>query len=185
MKKIYKITVLLLVMIIAMSSMASCSFTNPKEQTRTIVDITGVEVEIPAEVDEVVNLFPFGCQLMIGLGLGDYLVGISDATFETQWLELMYPAAKDVQMYSDEVSAETLLAVKPDIVFCSDPEQAEDLRSKGITAITFMYLTIDDFKYTINLMGEILGGEAKEKCDAYIAYLDGKIAEVSDRKSVV
>ena len=146
MKSLYKITALLLTMIIAMSSLAGCSFTNQKEQTRRIVDITGAEVEIPAEVDEVVNLFSFGCQLMVGLGLGDYLIGISNATFETQWLELMYPASKDIPMYSDEVSAEALLTVNPDIVFCSDPEQAEDFRSKGITAITFMYLTIDDFE---------------------------------------
>lgn len=185
MKKIFKITALLLAFVIATSSLAGCSFTNNKQETRTIVDITGTEVEIPAEVDEVVNLFSFGCQLMVGLGLGDYLVGISDATFETPWLELMYPTAKEIPTYSDEVSAEALLAVNPDIVFCSDPEQAEDFRSKGITAITFMYLTIDDFKYTINLMGEILGGDAKAKCDAYIDYLDGKIADVADLKNVV
>ena len=178
MKKWYRMTALMLAMMMTISSLAGCSFTKETQQTRTIVDITGAEVEIPTEVDEVVNLFSFGCQMMIGLGLGDYLVGISDATFETQWLELMYPAARDIQMYSDEVSAEALLAVNPDVVFCSDPDQAEDFRSKGITAITFMYLTIDDFKYTINLMGEILGGDAKKKCDAYIAYLEGKIAEV-------
>lgn len=34
-------------------------------------------------------------------------------------------------------------------------------------------------------MGEILGGDAKEKCDAYIAYLDGKIAEVSELQNIV
>lgn len=67
MKSLYKITALLLTMIIAMSSLAGCSFTNQKEQTRIIVDITGAEVEISAEVDEVVNLFSFGCQLMVGL----------------------------------------------------------------------------------------------------------------------
>lgn len=185
MKKLSKITALLLVVAIACSSLTGCSFAGKEEETRTIVDITGAEVEIPVEVDEVVNLFSFGCQMMTGLGLEDYLVGISDATFETPWLEVMCPSAKDIPMYSDEVSAEALLAVNPDIVFCSDPEQAEDFRSKGITAITFMYLSIDDFKYTINLMGEILGGPAKEKCDAYIAYLDGKIADVADLKNVV
>lgn len=185
MKKLFKISALVLALCIAITSLAGCSFTSKKEETRTVVDITGAEVEIPAEVDEVVNLFSFGCQLMVGLGLGDYLVGISDATFETPWLELMYPAAKEIPTYSDEVSAEALLAVNPDIVFCSDPDQATDFRSKGITAITFMYLTIGDFKYTINLMGEILGGDAKAKCDAYIAYLDEKIADVADLKNVV
>ena len=185
MKRLCKITALLLAVIMTLSSLTGCDFMGKNQETRTIVDITGAEIEIPVEVDEVINLFPFGCQMMIGLGLGDYLVGISDATFETQWLELMYPEARNIQTYPEEVSAEALLAVNPDIVFCSDPEQAEDFRSKGITAITFIYLTIDDFKYTINLMGEILGGGAKEKCDAYIAYLDGKIAEVSELQNVV
>ena len=184
MKRLHKICSLMLAILISTALLVGCSQSN-KVETRTVVDITGAEVEIPAEVDEVVNLFSFGCQMMIGLGLGDYLVGISDATFETQWLELMYPESKNIQAYSDEVSAEALLAVNPDIVFCSDPEQAADFRSKGITAITFMYLTIDDFKYTINLMGDIFGGEAKEKCEAYIAYLDGKIAEVTTLQNVV
>ncbi len=185
MKRLFKICALILALCISITSLAGCSFTDPKGETRTVVDITGAEVEIPVEVDEVVNLFSFGCQMMIGLGLEDYLVGISDATFETPWLELMCPSAKEIPMYSDEVSAEALLAVNPDIVFCADPEQAEDFRSKGITAITFMYLSIDDLKYTVNLMGEILGGEAKEQCDAYIAYLDGKVADVADLKNVV
>lgn len=35
------------------------------------------------------------------------------------------------------------------------------------------------------MIGEILGGDAKEKCDAYIAYLDGKIAEVSELQNIV
>ena len=68
MKSLYKITTLLLAMIIAMSSLAGCSFTNQKGQTRTIVDITGAEVEIPAEVDEVVNLFSFGWTRFMGTG---------------------------------------------------------------------------------------------------------------------
>ena len=185
MKKLFRTFSLMMAVVMVLSSLSGCSFTKQQGETRTIVDITGAEVEIPVEVDEVVNLFSFGCQMMIGLGLGDYLVGISDATFETQWLELMYPEAKNIRTYSDEVSAEALLAVNPDIVFCSDPEQAADFRSKGITAITFMYLTIDELKFTVNLMGEILGEDAKEKCDAYIAYLDGKIAEVANLKNVV
>ena len=93
---IVSIPTLIMSIIMVASSLSGCNFAKKQGATRTIVDITGAEVEIPAEVDEVVNLFSFGCQMMIGLGLGDYLVGISDATFETQWLELMYPTAKDI-----------------------------------------------------------------------------------------
>lgn len=185
MKKIQKLMAITLAIAISAFSMTGCSFTRDKEETRIIVDITGAEVEIPLEVDEVVNLFPFGCQMMIGLDLEEYLVGISQDTFETQWLEMICPESKNIQTYSDEVSAEALLAVNPDIVFCSDPEQAADFRSKGITAITFMYLTIDELKFNVELIGEILGGSAQEKCDAYIDYLDEKIEDVSNLQNVV
>ena len=144
-----RIKIMTVICIIAVSFLTGCSFKNKKEETRTVVDITGVEIEIPLEVDEVVNLFPFGCQLMVGLDLSDYLVGISDATFETPWLEIMCPEAKNIKTYSDEVSAEAILAVNPDVVFCSDPEQAEDFRSKGINAITFMYLTVDEDRKSV------------------------------------
>lgn len=185
MKRIQKLTAITLAIVISVISMTGCSYTGEKEETCTIVDITGAEVEIPAKVDEVVNLFPFGCQMMIGLDLEKYLVGISQDTFETQWLETICPEAKNIQTFSDEVSAETLLALNPDIVFCSDPEQAADFRSKGITAITFMYLTIDELKFTVDLMGEILGGSAQEKCNSYIDYLDRKIEDVSNLQNVV
>lgn len=173
---------IIMVIIMLLSMLTACSFNKIEndESKRKIVDITGAEVEIPNKVDEVVNLFPFGCQLMIGLGLDEYLVGISDSTIETAWLEVMFPDVKNIKTYPDDVDAEALLAVQPDVVFCSDPEQAQEFRNKGITAITFMYLSIEDFKYTINLMGEILGGEAQEKCNSYIEYLDEKIADVDN-----
>ncbi len=173
---------IIMVIVIVASMLTACSFNKMDNDvsTRKIVDITGAEIEIPNKVDEVVNLFPFGCQLMIGLGLDEYLVGISDSTIETAWLEVMFPEVKNIKTYPDDVDAEALLAVQPDVVFCSDPEQAQEFRKKGITAITFMYLSIEDFKYTINLMGEILGVEAKEKCNFYIEYLDEKIADVDN-----
>ena len=177
MKKLYRVVALVLALFIAASSLTGCGLPN-KENKRTVVDIMGAEVEIPEEVDEVVNLYSFGCQMMIGLGLTDYLVGISEDTFETEWLEMMCPEAKNIPTYSDETSAETLLAANPDIVFCADPDYAEELRSKGVPCITFMYLTVDDLIFNVNLLGEILGGEAKKKCDLYIAYLEEKIADV-------
>ena len=179
MKKCISI-IMIIAVILSMLSACSLNKKENEEKTRKIVDITGAEVEIPNKVNEVVNLFPFGCQLMIGLGLDEYLVGISDSTVETAWLEVMFPEIKNIKTYPDDVDAEALLSVQPDIVFCSDPDQAQEFRSKGITAITFMYLSIDDFKYTINLMGEILGGDAQNKCDSYIEYLDDKIADVNN-----
>ena len=176
-----RIIAFILLSIMLVTMLVSCNSNNfEQKETRKIVDITGAEIEIPAEVKTVVNLFPFGCQMMIGLGLGDYLVGISEDTIETGWLEVLYPEIKNIKTYSDEVDAEALLAINPDIVFCGDAEQAAEYRSKGITAVTFMYLSIDDLKFTVNMMGDILGGKAKEKCNLYIEYIDEKIADVNN-----
>ena len=178
MKEIYKMRGLFLAFVVAMSSLVGCTSFDEEEKTRTIVDIMGVEVEIPEEVDEIINLYSFGCQMMAGLDLEDYLVGISSDTVETEWIEMMCPELKDIPSYSDEVDAETLLAANPDVVFCADPERAEELREKGVPCITFMYLTVDDLKFNVKLLGEILGRDAAEKCGQYNQYLDSKIAEV-------
>ena len=186
MKKWNKACGMLTLLVMAMSLVMGCGSADEQEKTRTIVDITGAEVEISAEVDEIINLYSFGCQMMAGLGLEDYLVGISQDTFETEWIELMCPELKNIKMYSDEVDAEALLAANPDIVFCADPEYAEVLRGKGVPCITFMYLTVDELKFNVNLLGEILGGDSKEKCEQYIQYLEAQIADVeSSLKDII
>ena len=53
-------------------------------------------------------------------------------------------------------------------------------RSKGVTAVTFSYWSLEDMKATIKMLGDILGGDAVEKCNKYIAYLDGNIALVEN-----
>lgn len=178
MKSILKLSALVMALIIAACTLTGCSTPEKTEETRVVVDIMGVEVRIPAKVTKVINLYSFGCQMMIGLGLEDYLIGISEDTFETEWLEVMCPEIRNIPTYSDEASAEALLAANPDIVFCAEPDRAAELRSKGVPCITFMYLTVDDLRFNVNLLGEILGGPAKEKCALYISYLDGKIADV-------
>lgn len=153
---------------------------NEESDKRKIVDVVGDEVEIPTEVNTVINLVPFGCQIMIGLGLGDYLIGINEETIETPWLEVMYPEVKNIQTYAYEPDAEAILAANPDIVFCADQETAQEFRDKGITAITIMYYSIDDFKKDIQLFGEILGGNAKEKCTNYLGYFDAAVSDVDE-----
>lgn len=180
MRILRRLSTIALTIMIAIASLAGCGSQGTKEEVRTITDIMGVEVQIPSEVHEVINLYPFGCQMMVGLGLEDYLIGISEDTVETEWIEVMCPDLGNIPTYSDEVSAETLLAANPDIVFCADPDRAEELRSKGVPCITFMYLTIDDLKYNVDLLGEILGGEAEKKCSTYIEYLDNQIDNVKN-----
>lgn len=168
--------------IVLLFSLFGCSgFQSTNEiDTKIIVDSAGDEVEIPKDVHTVINLVTYGCQVMVGLGFGDYLTGINFDAIESVWMEEMYPRISKIEKFDQEASAEILLKANADIVFVQEAEQARNLRSKGVTAVTFSYYTIDDMKRTIAMLGEVLGNKAIVKCDKYLEYLDGNIQLVED-----
>ena len=151
MKKI----LLILLAVILTFSVVSCGDGN--KNTRTITDSIGDEVQIPEKVDTVINLVTYGTQVMVGLGLGDYLVGVTPDAVESAWITEMYPRLSEITEYDYEVSAEVLLQANADIVLIEDPERARFLREKGVTAVCFGYLSMDEMKSTITMLGEILG----------------------------
>ena len=174
-----KKTISLLLILTFLFCMPGCN-QEPDGATRTIIDSSGDEVKIPAEVNTVINLSAYGSQVMVGLGLGDYLIGAHNETVESPWIVEMYPRIEEISIYEYETSAEVLLAANADVVFVEDAEYARTLRAKGVPAVNFSYYTIDEMKQTIAMLGEILGGDAVEKCTQYIEYLDANIALVAE-----
>lgn len=172
---------IVLIVLLLISFFTGCGMSKDNMDRRKITDISGDVVEIPENVHSVVNLVPYGCQMMISLGLGDYLVGINEETIETKWIEELYPRIREIATYPYDVSAEALLNANADVVFVETQEEARELRSKGITAITFTYYTIDELKDNIRVLGDVLGGNAKEKCNLYVTYLEEKIEDVEKK----
>lgn len=183
-KRTNQVIACILLIVMLLTTLPACatdsqnSLNGNSKEPRVVVDIVGDEVIIPAEVNTVVCLVPFGCQIMIGLGLGDYLVGINDETIETPWIEVMYPRIKEIPTYGYEPDVEAVLAANPDVVLCADQETAQEFRDKGVPAVTIMYYSVDDFKNTVTLIGTILGGEALERCNAYLEYFDAVVDDV-------
>lgn len=101
-------------------------------ETKTIVDITGDKIEVPVEVNKVINLVPYGCQMMISLGLGDYLVGVNEEMIETAWIMELYPRISEVQQFPYEISAEAILSVEADVVLVETQDYFYDMILKSI-----------------------------------------------------
>lgn len=185
MKRLIKI----LLVVVMVTGMVACNNKDEVEGiTKIIVDSAGDVVEVPEDVDSVINLVTYGCQVMVGLGFGDYLTGINVDAIESAWMSEMYPNIDNIEKFDQEASAEILLKSDADVVFVQEAEFARDLRSKGVTAITFSYFSMDEMKHTIKMLGEVLGDEAINKCEKYLSYLqenidlvektlDGKIPE--------
>lgn len=172
MKRLIAVVLVMLML----SNLTACSTQQAVSGTRTIIDSAGDQVEIPENVDTVINLVTYGCQVMVGLGLGDYLTGINVDAIESAWMAEMYPRIDKIEKFDQEASAEILLKADADIVFVQEAEFARNLRSKGVTAVTFSYYEIAEMKTAIIMLGDILGGEAAEKCNRYVSYLDENIA---------
>lgn len=178
-----KRTLVFVLALLMVFSLSACVNNQNKvnSETKIITDSAGDQIEIPAKVDTVINLVTYGCQVMVGLDFGDYLTGINVDAIESAWMGEIYPRINEIPKYDQEASAEILLKANADIVLVQEAEQARDLRSKGVTAVTFSYWSIDDMKVAIKMLGEILGEDATVKCDKYLAYLEGNIKLVSEK----
>lgn len=170
----------IILLVILTFNLCSCTNNQSNNDTRTIIDCIGDEVKIPTKVDKVINLVAYGTQIMVGLGLGDYLVGINEETIESAWISEMYPRINEIATYGYEESAESLLAANADIVFVEEPDRARFLREKGVPAVTFGFLSIEEMQNSIKMLGDILGNDAKEKCNQYLDYMDSNIKLVKE-----
>lgn len=151
--------------------------------TITVVDMEGTEVTIPQNVSKVACISPSATDLMIAFGLGDKIVGTYRSFLYNPWVTVIYPKAVDYKAYSYSVSAEELLADGIELVIIQDTENAEAFRNAGIPVVAVHQYsptgTFDDEVYdTARLIGEIFGGEAKEKADAWILEVRETIAEI-------
>ena len=152
-----------------------------QEETKTITDISGAEVTIPAKVERVVNLWPSSNSVMLAMGAGELLVGTMDFTKSLPWSQFVYPEIVDVPTATD--NAEELLAMEPDLVITSDPEQAETFRNAGLPAINLMFSDYDSMKQAFTILGDALGGEYVEKAAKWCQMVDEDIAEVTEAMS--
>ena len=100
---------------------------SPEGETRIVVDHTGREIEIPAEINRIVisSLLPLPSVYSLFEGSAEKLVGIhpsSMAAAENSILPKVVPDILDVNtdfLQGGELNIEELLNLKPDVVFYS------------------------------------------------------------------
>lgn len=186
MKRRWLISLMLVVILMTMA--AGCNKTSapaaPAPQ-RSIVDMTGVEVKLPAEVKTVANCWPSSNQIMITLGATAkqpaYFATLKSESFT--WMQIVNPAIKDKPGFGSgsAVTAEALLALKPDLVITANAKDAEAFRNAGLTTLCMMFNNYQGLKESVLKTGEALGGDAVTRAQAYVTYLDGNIKMVQDR----
>ncbi len=151
-------------------------------QMRRVTDDLGRSVTIPLVIKRAVSLAPNLTENIFAVGGGDRLVGVT--TF------CNYPeAAKGVAKIGDTLNPnmETIVALRPDIVFVSTASQVEAFLKTLEQNGTAVYVTnpdsLDGVLQNLTQLGELFGtnvqadklvGDLQKRIDALRAYSDAK-----------
>jgi iron complex transport system substrate-binding protein len=227
MKTNKKITALLLAIVLALALLTGCAQSSPSSTTspeattaqpsssepvsaepsaaepteRTVTDMAGRTVTLPAEIQTIGTLGAIGVlnDFIETMGAGDKLCNEGSPSFvkASNWEKYQYkftPQIKDMKPFQgadSELLMENILAVKPDLCLTMMKDIAESLEEQGLNVIYLEWQKTDDVRECINLLGEILN--AQDVAADYLKYFDDMVAEAEglvkdlkeeDRKTV-
>ena len=145
---------------------------------RIFIDDLGRTVEVPAKVERAVSLAPSITESVFAVGAGDRLVGVTsycDHPVEA----LSVPKVGDTM----NPSLETIIAMKPQIVFVSTASQIEGftraMEARGIPVFVSAPNTLNDVIADLRRMGDIFG--TQEKTVELLTGLQERIADAEAR----
>ncbi len=168
--------ILISLVLILNISVAGCIDVSQPTVNRSITDMNGAEVVIPAEINTVVNLWPASNSVMLCMGAGDKLIGTTSFTQKLYWSQKVYPGIVDVPIASDNV--EELLVLSPDLIITPQKATAEKLREAGLPAVCLMFSDYDTMKQAFTILGDAFGGEYVEKAAKWSDLVDENTARV-------
>lgn len=175
---------LFLAVILMMGALAGFSYAETTG-TRTIVDCSGAQVEIPIEINRVVATSPAAVAFMTAMGVEDRLVGTHGSILNQSWVYIFSDHFDGMALFGKKPNAEELIATGVDLVIIKDAAYAEELRKTGITAVCFQYTNKDELYFAIEMLGQIFGDDAQAYAAAWEEKLDTTISGIAEDLSAL
>lgn len=190
MKSKIKMWMSILLMVVNVFTLVGCgnsSINDTKEaaQKKCIVDMAGVTVELPSEVDKVICTSQNAMEFMVAMGVEDKLVGVHKSIANHTWSPEYIHNLDSIELYGYNPSAEAVYESEADLVIMKDESAAEELRNAGITAITFKYDSKEQMYEAVRLLGQIFGENAERYAEKWIKYYKETETEIKDKISAL
>jgi iron complex transport system substrate-binding protein len=192
-KRVFLSLLMVFLLIASVMVVAGCSKEKEVDTTpttRTITDMAGREVTIPAEIKSLATVGPGPVlnSLIFAVGEGDKIVnGLPEFARTERWKyqHKFAPHIKDqpvVQSASFDPNVEELLKLKPDVVFTMEArgsveQTAKVMSNAGLPTICLVWTEPEEVKQTIELIGKVLNQEKTAK--EYCKYFDDTVARVN------
>lgn len=179
--------------ILIVSLISGCSLTKDqlaqggsKSSVRTVTDMAGNQVEIPNEIKTYGDAWGAHNTVSIMLDGAKRMTSTMIDQNSSKWSAFyqIVPSLKDIPTVftsTTDVNIEELIKVKPDVVFTTGSGIGEKLKTIGVPAIDCTFKDFEGMKKSVELTGQVLGGDSEEKEKKYISYLDDKIQMIKDK----
>ena len=170
----------------ASASANSASAAASAGATQTIKDIKGDTVEVPTEINKIVDLWHAHNQVIMMLGAADKLVGTTEVFKKRPWPNIIYPRLSEVEALvvgtgAGEVNYEEALSLEPDVVFASDGDVTATARQQGLATVNVAFQDYDGLREDVKITAQVLGSDAEEIAKEWQDLLDANIALVEER----
>ena len=141
-----------------------------EDEDRTVVDMRGDEITVPADTSTVLTVNSVATQMVLMLG-GEDAAATMGKGFnygEGSLNASMFPGLADVPTFSREDSTvENIAAIGPDFVLEGNDDVIAQLRDAGIPAAYISVTSPETIVEAVHIIGDALGGEADQKAQAY------------------
>lgn len=153
---------------------------------RTVSDMAGRRVQIPAEPKRVVSVFPYITFSALTLGGEDVLVGVDSMAAQNGTLVQVYPAVHEIPHVGTvfNLNTESVLATDPDVVLTvpwgQDPDEMEDTLDLPVVSVD-----MNEYEASTAFIARVLGGEAEQKAADLLDFYEENMSQIHDRISDV
>lgn len=142
-----------------------------KKDTRTYIDPTGEEIQIPEKPDTIVTDFYAGELLAVGANV----VGSGSWSFSNPFIQEELQEIKDL---GDPINTEEVLDLAPDLIVVMDGEQADKL-SQIAPTVVIPYNTAKSVEESLDLFGELANTE--EEAETFLAQYEKEATAAKER----
>lgn len=188
MKRLAALLLALMMTVTLLTGCGSASADSESSKTRTVTDMAGREVTLPAEINSIATFGSIGVinAFVELMGCGDKIVNdmTSNFTKSDKWA-MQYEFAPQMkgapvlQNADGEIQMEEVLKLNPDLCLVMSKDLIEPLESNGLNVIYFDWKKTDDVKTAVTLMGEVLNKQDVAK--DYLSYFDNMVEEANQK----
>lgn len=175
-------------------SLIGCTPIVEEKDTVSVIDMVGDTVEVKKNPQNVAVISRAVADMMVGFGLGDKVDGMYKSILDNEWSTHLYPGAKDYYSYGYQDSAELFLSRGVDLVIAPEKYIADDLRIKGVKAITMNLYGTPTYESVLTKIPDLISAiwpdtlnqvnEWKDELTTALNQINNKLEDVKTTRSI-